>query len=308
MTIFARPSPLARLAATLLLGVTLAGTALAQDDAVVATVNGQPVTERDLALASEDLNEQFAQLPPEQRRVAALTALIEIRLLAARAEEAGLAETPEFQQRMELLRQRSLHSAFIENEIAGNIDEAAQRARYDELLAEQPAQEEVRARHILVDTEEEAREIIGLLDAGGNFEEIAAERSSDGAAAQGGDLGYFTRGRMVPAFEEAAFAMETGSHSADPVQTQFGFHVIKVEDKRTQEPPSFEQVQPQIQSLMLREAYVETVDGLRDDATVEISDEALKQAYDAANAPAPEAPAAGETPAADAPAETEEAE
>jgi peptidyl-prolyl cis-trans isomerase C len=231
--------------------------------------------------------------------------LIEIKLLAARAEEAGLDDSPEFQRRMQLLRERSLHSSYIETEIAAGIDEAAMRARYEELLADQPATEEVRARHILVDTEEEAVEIIGLLDAGGNFEELAAERSSDGAAAQGGDLGYFARGRMVGEFEEAAFAMETGAHSAEPVQTQFGFHVIKVEDRRTQEPPAFEQVQPQIQSLMLRERYIETVEGLRSSAEVEISDPALDAAFQALDAEEPAEAAPAET---DAETETETTE
>ncbi len=169
----------------------------------------------------------------------------------------------------------------------------------------------MRARHILVDTAEEAVEIIGLLDAGGNFEELAAERSSDGAAAQGGDLGYFARGRMVGAFEEAAFAMEVGAHSAEPVQTQFGFHVIKVEDKREQEQPAFEQVQPQIQSLMLRERYVETVDGLRAEAEVEITDPELDAAFTALEAqgtdedPAVAEPEAGAEPEAAPATETE---
>ena len=253
----------------------------AQEDKVVATVNGDAVTEADLTMAMADLDQQFAQLPAEQRRAAALSAIIEIRLLSAQAEGAGLADTDEFKQRMELLRQRALHTAFIETEIASKVTDDAVRARYDEEVAKQPPVEEVRARHIIVKTKEEAEAIIKELDAGGDFEAIAKEKSTDGAAAQGGDLGYFGPGQMVPEFDQAARAMEIGSHSKEPVETQFGWHVIKVEDKRQKEPPAFEQVGPQIRSLLLRENYFETVSTLREEAAIEISDPELKAALEA---------------------------
>lgn len=251
-------------------------------DAVVATMNGEPITESDLAIALTDLNEQFGQLPQEQRRAAALSAVIEIRLLAAEAEKAGLADGDEFSRRMALLRQRALHSAYIDEEIAGTVTDEAVRARYDEQIAATTPAEELRARHILVETEDEAKAIIADLEAGGDFEAIAKEKSKDGAAANGGDLGYFTAGRMVPEFETAAFALEVGAHSKEPVQTQFGWHVIKVEDKREQQPPAFEQVAPQFRSLLLREAYFNKVTELREAAAVEISDPALKEALEPA--------------------------
>lgn len=284
-----------------------AGAAGAQDEkpaeapanAVVATINGTPVTETDLQVAISDLEQQFAQLPVDQRRAAALSAIIEIRLMAAQAEDAGLAETEEFKSRMAMLRDRALHSAYIEKTIADSVSDEAIRARYDEEIKALPAAEEIRARHIIVATEEEAKAIIAELDAGGDFEAIAKEKSQDGAAAQGGDLGYFTKGRMVPEFEAAAFAMETGAYSKEPVQTQFGWHVLKVEDKRNAEPPAFEQVAPQFRSILLREAYFEAVSDLREDAEVEIADEVLKNALQAVEA---EAEAEGddeETPAAE---------
>lgn len=256
--------------------------ALAQQDVVVATVNGAPVTETDLSLAISDLNDQFGQLPEEQRRAAALSAIIEIRLMAAEAEKAGLADGDEFARRMALLRERALHSAFIDKEIAGAVTDDAVRARYDKQIAELVPAEEMRARHILVESKEEAEAIIAELDAGGDFEAIAKEKSKDGAAANGGDLGYFTAGRMVPEFETAAFAMEVGAHSKEPVQTQFGFHVIKVEDKRNQQPPAFEQVAEQFRSLLLREAYFAKITELRSAAEVEIADPALKEALEPA--------------------------
>src|SRR5690606_759063 len=222
---------------------------------------------------------------------AALSAIIEIRLMAAQAEDAGLAETEEFKSRMAMLRDRALHSAYIEKTIADSVSDEAIRARYDEEIKALPATEEIRARHIIVATEEEAKAIIAELDAGGDFEAIAKEKSQDGAAAQGGDLGYFGKGRMVPEFEQAAFALEVGSYSKEPVKTQFGWHVVKVEDKRNAEPPAFEQVQHQFRSLLLREAYFDAVSKLRDEAKVEITDSALKDALEAAEAGDEETPA-----------------
>ena len=259
----------------------LAGPVLADDTEVVAMLNGEPITAADLALAETELDQQFAQMPPDQRRIAALTAILEIRLMAQGAEAAGIAEEPEFQRRLDLMRQRLLHAAYIEQAIAGQISEEDLRARYETEIAGLDLDEEVRARHIIVESEEEAAEIIAALDAGGDFEELARERSQDGAAQQGGDLGYFSRGQMVPEFEEAVFAMEVDAYTAEPVQTQFGWHVIKLVDRREQEPPSFSDVQPQLRNLLLREAYYQAVDELRDAADIDIQDEALRAAYEA---------------------------
>ncbi|HEV7417753.1 MAG TPA: peptidylprolyl isomerase [Tianweitania sediminis] len=275
---FRRPLVSAILAASLLAGTS--PMVFAQDDAVVATVNGDQITEAQLTLAESDLDPQFAQLPPDQRRAAALSALIEIRLLAGKAESDGLADKPQFKQRMEFLRQRALHSAVVEQEIAAAVTDEAIRARYDQEVAAQPPVNEVHARHILVKTQEEAQAVIKQLDEGGNFEEIAKEKSTDGAAAQGGDLGYFGPNQMVPEFEKAAFALNAGEYTKEPVQTQFGFHIIKVEDKREQQPPAFEQVKDQVRSLLLRDKYLELVRNLRTSATVEISDPALKATVD----------------------------
>lgn len=277
----------ARVGAVAALMAFCAPAALAQGEAVVATIDGEPVTEADLSIAMTDLSEQFAQLPDDQRRAAALSAIIEIRLLAAEAQKAGLAEGDEFARRMTLLRQRALHSAYIDSQVAATVTDEAVRARYDKQVAETPPVNEIRARHIIVETEDEAKAIIAELEAGGDFEAIAREKSRDGAAAQGGDLGYFTEGRMVPEFEQAAFAMNVGDHSKEPVQTQFGWHVIKVEDKRVQQPPAFEQVAEQFRALLLRESYFARVTELRAAAAVEIADPALKAALE---------PSADETP------------
>lgn len=269
------------LSATYLTVAGAAGTAFAQADPVVATIDGKPVKQSELTLAENELDPQFAQLPPEQKRAAALSALIEIKLAAAAAEKGGEAEKPDFKQRMDFLRLRALHSSFVEQKVATTVTDAAVRARYDKEIAAAPAQNEIRASHILVKTEDEAKAIIAQLDKGGDFAAIAKEKSTDGAAAQGGDLGYFGPGRMVPEFEQAAQTIAVGQHSKTPVQTQFGFHVIKVTDKRPQQPPAFEQIEPQLRSLMLREAYFQQVAELKKTAKVDVPDAELKKALDA---------------------------
>ncbi|WEX09019.1 peptidylprolyl isomerase [Chelativorans sp. AA-79] len=271
---------IARAGAAAILAALSCAPALAQESPVVATVNGEQITEADLALAETELGPQFGQMPEDQRRAAALSAVIDVRLFAAEAEKEGIDQSEDFQRRAEFLRRRALHSAYIDENVVKPISEEELRARYQEEIAKIPAQEEVHARHILVPTEDEAKAIIEQLDEGGDFAAIAKEKSKDGAAANGGDLGYFTADAMVPEFSQAAFAMEPGSYSKEPVKTQFGWHVIKVEDKRMQEPPAFEQVQDQIRSLVVRDKYMDTLASLREGAEVEIPNADLKNAVD----------------------------
>lgn len=264
-----------------MIAALLSAPAFAQEEEVVATLNGEPITAADIALAEQELDPQFEQLPEEQRRAAALSAVIDVRLFANEADEQGLDDSEDFQRRMDFLRQRALHSAYIDQNVVQEISDEAVRARYDEEVAKMNPPEEVQARHILVATEEEAQAIIKQLEEGGDFAEIAKEKSSDGSASEGGDLGYFTKGRMVPEFEEAAFALEPGEFTKEPVKSQFGYHVIKVDDRRQQQPPAFEQVQNQIKSMLLREKYIEKLGAMREDAEVEIPNEELKASVDA---------------------------
>ena len=265
-------------AAICALGLTVAAGALpaiAQDDTVVATVAGQTVTEGDLKLALEDLNQQFQRMPEEQQRAAALSAIIEIKLVAAKAEQDGLAEDPAFKRRIAFLRDRALHEEFVKTQIADVITDEEVRARYDKEVAATPPQNEVRARHILVKTEDEAKAIIKELNDGADFAKLADEKSQD-KGGSGGDLGYFGPGQMVPEFEKAAFALDVGTITQEPVQSQFGYHIIKVEDKRLQQPPPYEEVKDQMRSVVMRERYVELASKIRSDAEVDVQDPALK--------------------------------
>ena len=252
-------------------------------NAVVATVAGKPITEADLALAEGELSQQFAQLPAEQRRAAALSAAIEIRIMAAKAVADGLDKDADFQRRAAFLQERALHGEVVEKEVVGKITDEELRARYDKEIAAQPAVNEIHARHILVKTKEEAEGIIKELDGGAKFEDLANKHTTDPSGkTSGGDLGWFGPGQMVPEFEKAAMALEPGSYTKEPVQTQFGWHVIKVEDKRPKQPPAFDEVKDQVRSAVLRDKYFALVKELRAAAKVEIPDEALKKAVDAA--------------------------
>jgi peptidyl-prolyl cis-trans isomerase C len=258
---------------------------MAQEDKVVATVNGQTITEQDVSIAVSDLDQQFAKLPEEQRRAAALSAIIEIRLLAAEATAKGLDKDPEFQRRQAFLQQRALHSEVIEKEVASKITDEEIHKRYDTEIAAAPPVNEVHARHILVKSQEEALEIIKQLDGGGDFEKLANEKTSDPSGkTSGGDLGYFGPGQMVPEFEKAALALEVGAYTKEPVQTQFGWHVIKVEDKRAKQPPAFDAVKDQIRSVLLRDNYFALVKTLRAAGKVEVTDPELKKGVDALEA------------------------
>ena len=297
---------LIQLAAGLLL-TTAAGSAYAQGTAaktetaakpaekadpnkVLATVNGVKLTQGEVDQASSDLDPQFSRLPDDQRRLAALAALVDIKVLAAAAKTEKLDDSADFKQRIEFLKDRALHNEYFQTAIVDKISDADVRARYDKEIAAMPAKNEVRARHILVKTEDEAKAIIKKLEGGAKFEDLAKESSTDGSAAQGGDLGYFGEGMMVPEFEKAAFALEVGSYTKEPVKSQFGYHIIKLEDKRQQQPPAFDEVKDQVRSIVIREKYIEMVKKLRDGSKITYEDEAvakvMKEAADEQDAAA----------------------
>ena len=252
-------------------------------DTVIATVNGRDITEGDLVLAMPAPRQGEPPATPEQRRARALNDLIGVRALAAKGEEAGLANA-DLDRRIAFLRDRELHNAYLSQTIEPSITEALLRERYEQEIARSEPVEEIRARHILLETEEEARAVIEELGGGADFAELARARSTGPSAATGGDLGYFGPGQMVPAFDAAARALGPGEFSSEPVQTQFGWHVIKVEDVRKLEAPAFEQVRAQVEELVTRERYIETLREARAAAEIEIVDEGLARLIGPANA------------------------
>ncbi|NKN37085.1 peptidylprolyl isomerase [Agrobacterium sp. a22-2] len=259
------------------------GTQAFAEDAVVAKVGDLEIRQSELDLALSNLDPQFAQMPDEQKKVAALSGAIDVKLLAGNAISEGMKDDPAYQQRMQFIADRELHNAFFKKHVVDAVSDADVKARYDKEIASLPKEEEVRARHILVKTEEEAKAIIAELDAGKDFIELAKEKSTDPNKSEGGDLGYFSKGRMVPEFETAALAMDVGTYSKVPVATQFGFHVIKIEDKRVAPAPSFEEVGQQVRQLVMRDKYLELIEAAKAKAKIDILDPALKQGYEQIN-------------------------
>jgi peptidyl-prolyl cis-trans isomerase C len=278
-----RTGLLAATALTVLLAMSPAASADDTKDPVIAKINGVDVTKSELDLAQGNIDPQLSQLPDDQKQLAALTAVVDSKVIAARAKQEKLDETPEFKQRVQFIMDRELHNTYFKKHIVDMVTDADVKARYDAEIAKMPKEPEVHARHILVKTEEEAKAVIKELEAGKDFAELAKEKSTDPNKSDGGDLGYFHKGQMVPEFEAAAFAMNKGDVSKEPVKTQFGFHVIKIEDKRDAPPPEFDKVKDQVKQVIMRDKYMELLKTSKEAAKIEILDPALKKSYDEAN-------------------------
>ncbi len=266
--------------AAIVAAISFQAPAFAQEDPVVAKVGALEIKQSELDLAIQSLDPQLAQLPDEQKRVAALSGAIDVKLLASGAIAEGVEKTDDFKKRMAYLGDRELHNAYFRKHVIDSTSTEEVKARYDKEIAALPKQEEVKASHILVKTEDEAKAVIAELDGGKDFAAIAKEKSQDSNKDDGGDLGWFGPGRMVPEFEQAAFGLEKGAYTKTPVQTQFGFHVIKVDDKRDAPPPPFEQVQDQVKQLVMRDKYVALIEKAKAEQKIEITDEALKKGYE----------------------------
>ena len=262
------------LAAVVASGIDRAARAETPADAsqVVATVNGRTITEADLAFVGEDFSAELQRVPEAERRRILLELLIDMNIMAGAAEKDGLAQSETFKSRMALYRVQALRDAFYVEKIDKGVTEADIKARYDKSIADFEPLEEVHARHILVASEDEAKAIIKQLEDGADFVELAKEKSTGPSAPSGGDLGFFTKGRMVPAFEKAAFALEPGTFTKEPVKTEFGWHVIKVDERRRQEPPAYDKVHDRIAETLKRERLSETLQALKKDAQIEVLD------------------------------------
>ena len=239
-------------------------------DPVVARVNGEAVRASDVMRLVSQLPPQVQQMPLEMIYPAILDQLVNQKLVSAAGYKAGLQNSAEVKDELKRAEERIVQRAYIQGEVEKRITKDALDKAYKDYVAKNPAQEEVKASHILVEGEAEAKDIIAQLKKGGDFAKLAKEKSKDKAAAeQGGDLGYFTKDMMVEPFANAAFAMAKGEVSKEPVKTQFGYHVIKVEDKRTQTPPTMDEVKPQLEQDLSKTIVTGLVDELRTGAKVE---------------------------------------
>jgi peptidyl-prolyl cis-trans isomerase C len=277
------------LAAASLLGFALLAAPVRAEDKVLAKVNGAEIKQSDLALAEEELAPSLAQMDPATKDENVLSFLIDMKIVAKAAEDKKVADSEDFKRRLNFTRNRLLMDSLLATEGKAATTDAAMKQVYEDASKQIAGEQEVHARHILVETEDEAKAVKAELDKGGDFAELAKKKSKDPGASDGGDLGFFTKEQMVPEFSEVAFKLEPGKIS-DPVKSQFGWHIIKVEEKRNRKPPEFDQVKGQIETYVTRKAQAEYVGKLRDGAKIERFDQAAADPAKAA-APAGGAPA-----------------
>ena len=254
------------------LALALAATPMtlaAQEDTVVARVDGEEIRQSDVMVMARSLPPRY-QTQLTQIYPLLVQRLVDFKLAGKAGRAAGLAGDDEVKARVAKAEEQAIREVYLEREIAARVTDAAVQDAYKVYLAANPPAEESHARHILLETEKAAREAIALLDGGADFVELAKQRSTGPSGPKGGDLGYFTADQMVPEFSQATAALEPGQHTAEPVQTQFGWHVIKLEDRRKSDPASLEEVEPQLREQLARETLETVLKDLRDGAVIEI--------------------------------------
>lgn len=260
-----------RMVAGALLATALIAPAIAADDPnrVVAVVNGHEIKMADVDAAREMLPPQAMGYPPDVIFDFLVNNLVNTRLMAEEARRQGLAKDAEVRRRLAQVEDKVLEQEYLIRRVDKELTDKRLRDSYDQLIKDTPPEEEVRARHILVASEQAANDVVARLNKGEDFAAIAKSVSTDGSAQSGGDLGYFTRERMVKPFSDAAFAMRPGSYTTKPVRTQFGWHVIKLEDKRNKKAPTFEEAEDEVRASARRELAQSFVEELRGKATIE---------------------------------------
>jgi peptidyl-prolyl cis-trans isomerase C len=271
-----------------------------------AQPQGQAIRLSELEVAQQSLPQQYRNMPLQAVFPALLDRIIDSKLVVQEGKKSKVTEDPAFKKRMAFVEDQVLQDFWIQREIARLVTAEKLQKRYEERLKAMPTEEEVHARHILVSTEDEAKALIAEIKKGAAFDKLAKEKSTDKASgAEGGDLGWFKKSDMVKEFADAAFNLKKGELTETPVKTQFGYHVIKVEDRRKAPPPAFEEMADQLKEEMAREAVTAQLDQLRAGAKIEKfamdggKPDAAPAAKPAAPAATPNRPA---TPPAAAPA------
>lgn len=237
---------------------------------VVAKIAGEPVTRQQVIDSASDLPPQvLAQIdrvfPQLVDRYIGLT------LIGKKAREENLQDDPEVKKRVAAFEEDAIRQMFVGRVLKEQVTDEAIKARYEEKVKDAAQIEEVSAAHILVASEDEAKKLIEEIKGGADFAQVAKDKSTDkGSGANGGELGWFTKEMMVPEFADAAFAMKAGEVSAAPVKSQFGWHIIKVAERRTKAPPTLDEMKSNIQAELSEEAMQKVVNDLRKAAEVEV--------------------------------------
>jgi peptidyl-prolyl cis-trans isomerase C len=244
----------------------------AQSGVVVAKVNGQAITLDQVKAYAKTMPPQIAGAPLEQVFPMVQEQMVVGQIITTKADAENLASDPEVQQRIAMMRDNVIRATYIEREMAKRANDAAFKKAYDKFAKDFKPVDEVNAQHILVDDEAKAKEIIAKIKDGTKFEDMVKEFSKDKGANADGSLGYFKQSDMVPEFANAAFAMKKGELSKTPVKTQFGWHVIKVNDRRQSTAPSYEEMLPQIRDQVQRDTFEAMVAEWRQNANIEMFD------------------------------------
>ena len=261
------------LTTTLLLASTalaLAQTSpVAAPDPVVAKVGGTEIHGSDLTEAAQTLPEELRGMPQQMLYPMLLDQLVDRRIIVLAARKQNLQNDPAVKKQIDRATDNAMQNALLSRDIAPTLTDDAIKARYDRDFAGKQGEEEIHARHILVPDEAQAKSIVAQLKAGGDFAELAKQNSKDPGAATGGDLGFFKKSDMLPEFAEAAFALKPGEYTEVPVQTRFGWHVIKLEERRAAPAASLEQVRDEIRQGLIQEGVTKVLTAAKEGVKVE---------------------------------------
>lgn len=257
---------------------------IAKSDAI-AEVNGKYISKSSFEMMKKQIAQRGQPIPDEKL----IDELVNMELLVQEAEKKKLAESPEIANQMEMMKRSMLSQAAVKDYIDSHpVTDEELKAEYDKLVKAKGSKE-YKARHILVKTEDEAKKIIAELKAGAKFEDLAKKKSTGPSKTKGGDLGWFAPERMVPPFSEAVIALKDGEFTTEPVQTQFGWHVILREDSREKTPPSFEEVKDRLKAALQRQKIQNYLESIRKQAKVEVL---LPKAEESSKKPEATAPSA----------------
>ena len=255
--------------AFLLFSIMFLKTTQAQNIPIVANVNNEDISLETMIHAMNELPPEIQSQPFMSYYEDLLERVIDIKLFAQEGKKMKLDEEPSVRAAIDFVIEKVLMQAFLSKYVQENIKEENIKASYSNFIADETSREEIKASHILMDTESEAIDVINMLNDGDDFGELAKNKSTGPSGPSGGDLGWFKRGQMVPPFEKAAFSLNKNEITQRPVQTQFGWHVIKIFDKRIPEAPSYENMKSKLIQDFERKIVSKKIQDLRNDALIE---------------------------------------
>ncbi len=252
-----------------LISIIFIKSAQTQDIPIVANVNKEKISLETMIHAINELPPEIQSQPFMSYYEELLERVIDIKLIAQEGKKINLEKEPSVKAAIDFVTEKVLMQAFLSKYVQKNISEESVKASYNNYIADETSREEIKASHILLDTQNEAVEVIKMLNNGDDFAEVAKNKSTGPSGPSGGDLGWFKRGQMVPPFENAAFSLGQNEISQKPIRTQFGWHVIKVFEKRIPQAPSYENMKNNLIQDLERKIISKKLQDLRNNALIE---------------------------------------